>query len=102
MKSVTLEQVARAAGVHRTTVSRALRNHPGIPPATRDRIVKIAKQLGYRPNPLVSIYQAYVRAHRTPHYHANIAWIDDQPSPRDWFEKAVASKLFAGRRSAVG
>lgn len=96
MNPVTLETIARAAGVHRTTVSRALRNHPGIPPETRDRILKIAEQLGYRPNPLVSIYQAYVRAHRTPHYHANIAWIDDQPSPRDWLEKPWLKRYLTG------
>ncbi|MDW8343724.1 MAG: LacI family DNA-binding transcriptional regulator [Verrucomicrobiae bacterium] len=90
VKKVTLETVARAAGVHRATVSHSVRNHPSIPQTTRERIAEIARKLGYRPNPLVSIY------------HANIAWIDDQPSPRDWFEKAVASKLFAGRRSAAG
>ncbi|MCX8090186.1 MAG: LacI family transcriptional regulator [Verrucomicrobiae bacterium] len=87
MRTVTLEMVAKAAGVHGTTVGRALRNHPGIPPETRERIRKIAEQMGYRPNPLVSIYQAYVRGRRKPPYQANIAWIDDQESGRDWLEK---------------
>ncbi len=50
----TLDDVARSAGVHRTTVSLALRNHPRIPQATRDRVKQIANDLGYRINPLVS------------------------------------------------
>ena len=50
----TLEDVALKAGVHRTTVSLALREHPRIPAATRMRIKAIAAKLGYRINPLVS------------------------------------------------
>lgn len=51
---VTMADVARVAGVHQTTVSLALRNHRSIPAATTERIRKIATDLGYRPNPMVS------------------------------------------------
>ncbi len=50
----TMADVARAAQVHQTTVSLALRNHPSIPEATRARIAEIARGLGYRRNPYVS------------------------------------------------
>ena len=46
--------VGRVAGVSRSAVSLALANHPSIPPSTRERILAAARQLGYRPNPLVS------------------------------------------------
>lgn len=49
-----MQDVARAAGVHQTTVSMALRNHPRLSPATAERVRGIARDLGYRPNPLVS------------------------------------------------
>jgi DNA-binding LacI/PurR family transcriptional regulator len=49
-----MEDVARAAGVHRTTVSRALRNDSHVIPAKRERIQQIARELGYCPNPLIS------------------------------------------------
>ncbi|MCL5096867.1 MAG: helix-turn-helix domain-containing protein [Candidatus Omnitrophica bacterium] len=49
-----MEIIARAAGGCRSTVSLALRNHPGIPFGTRQRIKAIASRLGYRPNPFVT------------------------------------------------
>jgi DNA-binding LacI/PurR family transcriptional regulator len=51
---VTMQTVARTAGVHQTTVSLALRGHARIPSDTREKILRVAKELGYRPNPLVS------------------------------------------------
>ena len=51
---VNMQAVAVAAGVHRTTVSLALRDSPRLPEETRARIRAAAKALGYRPDPLVS------------------------------------------------
>lgn len=49
---VSSTDVARAAGVSRTAVSRVLNGHAnaGIPEETRNRILKAAKDLGYVPN----------------------------------------------------
>lgn len=44
--------IARAAGVSRTTVLRALWNRDRIDPATKARVLKIAAELNYRPNML--------------------------------------------------
>jgi DNA-binding LacI/PurR family transcriptional regulator len=52
--TATMQDVARAAGVHQTTVSLALRHHPRIPEKTAKRIRAIAEKIGYAPNPLVS------------------------------------------------
>jgi LacI family transcriptional regulator len=46
----TLYDIARAAGVSRTTVMRALRDRPDINAETKIRIKKIAADLKYRPN----------------------------------------------------
>lgn len=54
MPRVSLKQVAQATGVNVSTVSRALRNHGRIPPATRQRIQQAAQQLGYRPDPVLA------------------------------------------------
>ncbi len=49
-KRVTLEDVARAAGVSAMTVSRVI-NHTGrISPATRQHVSEVIEQLGYRPS----------------------------------------------------
>ena len=56
MKSVrvTLKDIARECGYTANTVSRAMRNDPRLPSATRDRIHAAAEQLGYIPNTLAS------------------------------------------------
>ncbi|GGF04406.1 LacI family transcriptional regulator [Aliidongia dinghuensis] len=43
----TLVDIAHAAGVSKATVSLVLRNHPSIPKRTHDRIMQIARDLGY-------------------------------------------------------
>lgn len=48
--SVTIKDIARAAGVSHTTVSRALRGHPAINADTAARIQALADKLGYVPN----------------------------------------------------
>jgi DNA-binding LacI/PurR family transcriptional regulator len=52
VKRVTIEDVAREAGVGRQTVSRALRDLPEIAPDTRERVLAAATRLGYRPSAL--------------------------------------------------
>ncbi|MBC7189892.1 LacI family DNA-binding transcriptional regulator, partial [Candidatus Aerophobetes bacterium] len=50
MSRVTQREIARKAGVSINTVSRALNNKPDINPATKKKIIQIAKDLGYVPN----------------------------------------------------
>lgn len=48
--NVTLDDVARAAGVTRLSAHRAVHGQQGVSEATRVRIAGIVQQLGYRPN----------------------------------------------------
>ncbi len=48
--AVTLNDIAKIAGVSHTTVSRALKGHPALAPKTIERIREIADELGYVPN----------------------------------------------------
>ena len=50
MSHVTLRDIAKEAGVSTTTISRALNNKPDVSSKTKDKIIKIAKNLGYTPN----------------------------------------------------
>ena len=47
---VKMKDMARDLGVSVVTISKALRGHPDISKATRERILLKAKELGYRPN----------------------------------------------------
>ncbi len=50
MKNVTIKDIAKVAKVSYATVSRALSNSPEISIETRERIVKICKEMGYTTN----------------------------------------------------
>ncbi len=54
-RAVTMNDVAAAAGVSQSTVSRILNDTPlsvRVSPATRERVLAIADELGYRPHPI--------------------------------------------------
>ncbi len=52
MGGVSIYDVAKAAGVHSSTVSRAFSRPEAVKPATRERILRIAEEMGYRVNSL--------------------------------------------------
>ncbi len=54
MGKVTLKVIAKKAGVTANTVSRALNNRGGISDDTKQRIVKIARELNYIPDRIAS------------------------------------------------
>jgi DNA-binding LacI/PurR family transcriptional regulator len=49
-KHVTIKEVAAAAGISYQTVSKVLNHQVKVSPATEERILKAAAELGYRPN----------------------------------------------------
>jgi DNA-binding LacI/PurR family transcriptional regulator len=54
MKNLTRKDIAKAAGVSSSTVSRALSGSPLLPKTTIARVTEIAGRLGYKPNILAS------------------------------------------------
>jgi LacI family transcriptional regulator len=54
MDAVNLKKLASQLNLSVSTVSKAFRNSYDINPATRDRILALAKKLNYQPNPLAS------------------------------------------------
>ena len=52
IRQATSIDVARRAGVHQSTVSRALGDDPHVAPGTRARVLAAARDLGYTPNAL--------------------------------------------------
>ena len=53
-----MAEIAQELGVASSTVSRALRGDPRISVEMRQRVETLAKNTGYRPNPLVSALMA--------------------------------------------
>jgi DNA-binding LacI/PurR family transcriptional regulator len=52
MAEISIDDVADAAGVHRSTVSRAFSRPDAVRTATREHVLRIAAELGYSMNPL--------------------------------------------------
>jgi len=79
----TLQDVAKRANVHRSTVALALRNNPRIPPQTRTRIQAVAQQLSYRMDPLVA---ALIRSRRCKNAsrHETIAFVTNYATRNGW------------------
>ncbi|MDR1283043.1 MAG: LacI family transcriptional regulator [Opitutaceae bacterium] len=100
-RRVTLADVARKAGVSIPAVSMALRNHPGIGAETRERIRKIAQQLGYRPDPLLASLAAYRSSLRPAHYRGTLAWLINSTDGYKWDMVPHHAQFFDGAREAA-
>jgi len=55
-KITSSRELAKLAGVSHMTVSRAFRNDPSISSQTRNRILELAEQHGYQPNPIHTLH----------------------------------------------
>lgn len=74
-----MRDIAEAAGVSHSTVSRALANSPKISKSTRHHVAQVAYDMGYRANPLVSAWMAHVRHRYTgEHIHGTLLYLDTQ------------------------
>lgn len=96
-----MTDIARAAGVHQTTVSLAFRNHPSIPVETRERLLALAEKIGYRPNPLVSVLMSQLRGQRFRRKHEIIAYLTSHPPENPWRKHAAFNEMNAGARSSA-
>jgi LacI family transcriptional regulator len=48
--NITISEIAKLAGVSKTTVSRVLNNKPDVDPATREKILALIDQYNFQPN----------------------------------------------------
>ncbi len=95
----TMTDVARRAGVHPATVSRALRNDPRITTEQRATIQRIAGEMGYRKNPLIAALMSARRSARPNAYHATLAFVTRYPDDRAAFFLSEFGDLLAGARA---
>ena len=94
--SPSLARIAEEAGVSRAAVSMALRHHPRIPVATRERIQAIAEKLGWKPNPLLAEAMSAIRAGQPPTEHVTLAWVTTYPERDAWKESHFFRRLYDG------
>lgn len=97
-RRITSADVARAAGVSRTTVSFVLNDRPGlgIPEGTRRRVLDAARELGYRPH-------AFGRALRAGRSDIVLLSVPGRPvgAGLSWFIEELAAALAARNLTLV-
>mgnify|MGYP002863880118 FL=1 len=49
-KQITIKDIAKLLGVSKSTVSRALKDHPDISPETKSAVKNVADSFHYRPS----------------------------------------------------
>ena len=82
--------------MHATTVSLALRNSPTLPPTTRERIQRLAEEMGYRPDPMLTALQAYRKASRETPVRSVIAWLNAHNPPASLYHGEHVRLAFQG------
>ncbi|MBC2595918.1 LacI family DNA-binding transcriptional regulator [Ruficoccus amylovorans] len=80
----TQMDVARIAKVHRSTVSLALKRHPNIASETCDRIKKIAEDIGYLPDPMLTALAAYRHKKHDASFQGTLAWLVNTAPNFQW------------------
>jgi len=82
-RSPTLREIAAIAGVHHTTLSRALRHHPDIKASRAAELRALAEKLGYVPDPMLRGLAAYRTGRRPAAFHSVIAWLNPTSDAAD-------------------
>ena len=57
--TITLQEIAKLAGVSRSTASRVINGHPAVRPATRTRVLQVVREYGFQPDPVARSLAAH-------------------------------------------
>lgn len=98
----TLRHISERAGVTRMAVSLALRGKAGVSNATRKKILRLAEQLGYRPDPEVSKLLARIRSRAPAEIGSCLALLTSGSSPGDWKRLVTERKYVEGATARAG
>lgn len=94
-----MQDVADVVGLTKASVSLALRHHPSIPKATQTRVVRAARKLGYRPNPLVSALMSCHMQIRDNGPRLTLAYVTSHPKTDPWRSYEAYVRMFEGART---
>ena len=79
---VTVRDIAKRLKISHTTVSRALKDDPRIRDSVRQKVQATAREMGYRPDPMLGALAAYRQGRTQRPIGAELAWINCWPEPK--------------------
>lgn len=74
-----MQDIAERTGLSCSTVSRALRNHPGISDASKHLVKQVAEEIGFTKNPLISALVSHFNRSRPANFASTIALVHCLP-----------------------
>jgi len=81
---VTIRDIAKKLKIHHSTVSRALKNDSRISKVKRDQIHKIAQELGYYPDPMLSALMAYRSQNAPKNFRGLLGLVTNYETREGW------------------
>lgn len=102
---MSVRHIARLAGISPSAVSLALQGSPRVSEATKRRVLKLAKRLGYRKNAKVAELMSHVRFGRDSKREACFGVISFYDDARPWEKSLHLSRIYDGmmlRAEALG
>jgi LacI family transcriptional regulator len=78
---VSMREIAATLGVSHVTVSMALRDNPRVSAAMREKVKRLAAEMGYRPDPMLNALAAYRSGKSVSGIHSAVAWINAWADP---------------------
>lgn len=98
-KPLTIRALASRLQLSAMTVSRALRNAPGVSAETRKLVLSAAEHRGYRPDPSLAVLNAYRHGKRHLLPQETIAYLTDFPTADEWRKVGTFLRYFNGARA---
>jgi len=80
---VTMQDIARALHINHSTVSRALSGRAGVSEPLKKKIEEMARQLGYRHDPMLAGLAHYRHRKKISPVVGEIAWLNLWPKPQN-------------------
>ena len=96
-----LKDIALRAGVHQATVSRALRDDARIRPEVRERLRRLADEMGYAPDPHLRALAKYRASRQPAGLRGRMAWLTNFPRRDGWRRHEKLEYLAGARRRAA-
>jgi LacI family transcriptional regulator/LacI family repressor for deo operon, udp, cdd, tsx, nupC, and nupG len=91
-----MSDIARKVGLGRSTVSMALRNHPEIAASTRERVLRAAREMGYQPNPLISLLMSQLHEETAARRDTVLAVINEPGADWSWRDFPLFQAMWSG------
>lgn len=99
MPSPSLSDIANRVGVSKMTVSRVLRGEPHVSQELRENVLRMAEEMGYRPDPEIAKLMTHMRQARRTAAPRTLAFVWAERGEEEVSRSAWSALLIQGARA---